>query len=66
MPKVSSEAEFKQLVLDHFEDFPPQQQSIAEFLLNNLSEAPFISVPELAQRTGASEATVVRFAKRMG
>lgn len=66
MPKISSEAEFKQLVLDHLESFPPQQQSIAEYLLDHLSEAPFISVPELAQRTGASEATVVRFAKRMG
>ena len=31
-----------------------------------MQEIPFLSVPELAERTGASEATVVRFCQRIG
>lgn len=66
MRLVERESDFKKLVLRHFEELPPQQQSIAEYLLEHLREAPFLSVPELARRAGASEATVVRFAQRIG
>lgn len=44
----------------------PQQRVIAEYFLDHMQEIPFLSVPELAERTGASEATVVRFCQRIG
>lgn len=64
--QIGGDAGFRQRVLDALESLPPQQQIVAEHLLDHLSEAPFLSVPELAQRTGASEATIVRFAQRLG
>ncbi|NJN64892.1 MAG: hypothetical protein HC882_08415, partial [Acidobacteria bacterium] len=57
--QIGGDAGFRQRVLDALESLPPQQQIVAEHLLDHLSEAPFLSVPELAQRTGASEATIV-------
>jgi len=45
---------------------PRQQRSIADYVLEHLTTVPFLSVPELARRVGVSEATVVRFAQRLG
>lgn len=66
MRRVEHENEFRELVLEHTDTLPPQQRAIAEWLIENLQLGPFLSVPELAHRTGASEATVVRFAQRIG
>jgi DNA-binding MurR/RpiR family transcriptional regulator len=66
MRRVEHEDEFRELVLEHTDTLPPQQRAIAEWLVDNLQLGPFLSVPELAHRTGASEATVVRFAQRIG
>ncbi len=43
-----------------------RQQAIADFVLDKYQEVPFLSVLEIAERTGASEATVVRFCQRIG
>lgn len=43
-----------------------RQQAIADFVLDKYDEVPFLSVLEVAERTGASEATVVRFCQRIG
>ncbi|MEO1085824.1 MAG: MurR/RpiR family transcriptional regulator, partial [Acidobacteriota bacterium] len=48
------------------ESLPGQQKAIAEYLLANLQEVPFLSVPALAKKVGTSEATVVRLAQRIG
>lgn len=53
-------------ILQHVAELSPQQRVIADFVLDHLQELPFLSVPELAERTGASEATVVRFCQRIG
>ncbi|HSM51695.1 MAG TPA: MurR/RpiR family transcriptional regulator [Thermoanaerobaculia bacterium] len=66
MQELRSEADFRELVLGHLGELPPQQQAIAAFLLEHLGEVPFLSVPTIAQQTGASEATVVRLAQRLG
>jgi DNA-binding MurR/RpiR family transcriptional regulator len=66
MPKGTPESEFKERLAKLAADLPPQQQVIAEYVLEHLTAVPFFSVPELAHRTGASEATVVRFAQRLG
>jgi len=42
------------------------QRKVADFLLEHISEAPFLSVVELEKRSGASKATVVRFAQSLG
>jgi DNA-binding MurR/RpiR family transcriptional regulator len=53
-------------ILAHAGDLPPQQRTIADYLLENLDTIPFLSVPELARRCGVSEATIVRFSQRIG
>ena len=53
-------------LLAHVNQLSRQQRLIAEYLLDNLQEVPFLSVPQLAQRSGASEATVVRLCQSIG
>ncbi len=60
------ESDFKRLVVDSYEALPQQQKLVADYVLDHFQEVPFLSVPELAERSGASEATVVRFAQRIG
>ena len=60
------EPDIKRLVVDHYESLPQQQKVVADYILAHLQEVPFLSVPELADRSGASEATIVRFAQRIG
>ncbi len=43
-----------------------QQRKVADFLLQNLRDAPFYSVVELGKKCGASKATVVRLAQELG
>ncbi len=64
--RIRSEADFRALVVERYESLPPQQQSVADFLLGRAREAALLSVPEIARATGASEATIVRFAQRLG
>lgn len=53
-------------LLAHVNQLSRQQRLIAEYLLDNLQEVPFLSVPQLAERSGASEATVVRLCQSIG
>lgn len=66
MKRRVSEQEFRAGVAAQAADLPRQQRSIAEYVLEHLTTVPFLSVPELARRVGVSEATVVRFAQRLG
>ena len=66
MYRVSTESELRSLVMQHAAGLPLQQRAIADYLLEHLQLVPFLSIPELARRTGASEATVVRFSQRIG
>jgi len=66
MKLVEHESDFRELVVKHAAGLPPQQRAIADYLVEHLQTVPFLSVPELAQRTGVSEATIVRFAQRIG
>jgi DNA-binding MurR/RpiR family transcriptional regulator len=66
MPKGTPESEFRERLVHRAVNLPPQQQAIADYVLEHLTAVPFFSVPEVARRTGASEATVVRFAQRLG
>ncbi len=58
--------DFKDRLLQQSGELPPQQRSLADYVIEHLTTVPFLSVPELARRVGVSEATVVRFAQRIG
>ncbi len=45
---------------------PENQRKVADFLVQNIREAPFLSVVEIEDRSGASKATVVRLAQSLG
>lgn len=62
----SSATDLRRQVLAVGERLSRQQRVVAEYLLANSQEVPFLSVPELAERTGTSEATVVRLCQRLG
>jgi DNA-binding MurR/RpiR family transcriptional regulator len=66
MVTKASEADFRELVAREAASLPRQQRSIAEYVLEHLTAVPFLSIPELARRIGVSEATIVRFAQRLG
>jgi DNA-binding MurR/RpiR family transcriptional regulator len=66
MSRITTESELRSLIVQRAADLPPQQRAIADYLLEHLQRVPFLSIPDLARRTGASEATVVRFAQRIG
>ena len=66
MPIDRETTDVRDRILDHVDDLPPQQRTIADYLLENLETVPFLSVPELARRCGVSEATIVRFGQRIG
>jgi DNA-binding MurR/RpiR family transcriptional regulator len=66
MPSNQTAPDVRERILDHVDALPPQQRTIADYLLENLDTVPFLSVPELARRCGVSEATIVRFGQRIG
>jgi DNA-binding MurR/RpiR family transcriptional regulator len=63
---VEHEGDLRDLIQRHAGVLPPQQRLLADFLLEHLQSVPFLSVPEMARRAQVSEATVVRFAQRIG
>ncbi len=62
----SSYGTLRERLLTHIKGLSRQQRLIADYLLDNLREVPFLSVPQLAERSGASEATVVRLCQSIG
>jgi RpiR family carbohydrate utilization transcriptional regulator len=42
------------------------EQRIADYVLANPAELPYLTVSDLADRTGTSEATVIRWSQRLG
>ncbi|MER7954691.1 MurR/RpiR family transcriptional regulator [Streptomyces sp. NPDC096030] len=44
----------------------PGQRRIAQFLIDHLTEAAFLSITELAERVGVSQPSVTRFAASLG
>jgi DNA-binding MurR/RpiR family transcriptional regulator len=48
-----------------YDGLPPNQKTLAEYILDHLEEIPFLNTKELAEKGGTSTATVVRFAQRL-
>lgn len=49
-----------------FDDMSKTQKKIADYILNNQMSASFFNVNKLATAAGVSEASIVRFANRLG
>jgi DNA-binding MurR/RpiR family transcriptional regulator len=49
-----------------YDSFPKNHRKIADFFINNFDRIPFLNVQELSESTGASVASIVRFAQRSG
>ncbi|HCG36640.1 MAG TPA: N-acetylmannosamine kinase, partial [Clostridiales bacterium] len=49
-----------------FDSLSKSQKAIASYLINNYDKAAYMTASKLAQETGVSESTVVRFATEMG
>ncbi len=54
------------LIRRHYPALSGNQRKAADYLLAHLREAPFLSIVELEHRSGASKATIVRLAQRLG
>ena len=58
--------DFNQLISEKYGQFTKGEKQIANYLRKNQDESAFLSVGELAERLGLSEATLVRFARKLG
>jgi len=58
--------EIKERITDKYKSLPKHQKKIAEYCINNFDNIPFLNVQDLSLQTGASVASVVRFAQRTG
>ncbi|HUI65890.1 MAG TPA: hypothetical protein VL126_13690, partial [Bacteroidota bacterium] len=66
MEKRRGVTDLKAQIQAKYPHLTDNQRKVADFLLEHISEAPFLSVVELEKRSGASKATVVRFAQSLG
>ncbi|HEX7571777.1 MAG TPA: MurR/RpiR family transcriptional regulator [Bacteroidota bacterium] len=54
------------LIQRKYHELPENQRKVADFLIRHIRDAPFLSVMEIEDRSGASKATVVRLAQSLG
>ncbi|HSW56428.1 MAG TPA: MurR/RpiR family transcriptional regulator [Ignavibacteriaceae bacterium] len=58
--------EVQEKIKSRYNSLPKNQRKIAEFFINNFDRIPFLNVQDLSKQTGASVASIVRFAQRSG
>ena len=61
-----SSQDFNLIISEKYGNFTKGEKQIANYLRKNQDESAFLSVGELAERLGLSEATLVRFARKLG
>lgn len=54
------------IIRDHYDDLSDTHRKIADFILQNLEKATFLSLMEISEEIGASDASLVRFARKLG
>lgn len=64
--QVHSIEKVESLIVSKYKSLPRNQKKVADFILNNLNEATFLSVIQLGEKSGTSKASVVRFAQSIG
>jgi len=63
---MPEEVTFRETIISSFSGLTKKQKEVARFVLDNEYLVAFASVAEVAQRAGASTATVVRFCQALG
>ncbi|MBI2418764.1 MAG: MurR/RpiR family transcriptional regulator [Ignavibacteriales bacterium] len=58
--------EVKEKIQNKFEELPKNQRKLARYILDNFDKVPFLNVQDISLANGASVASVVRFAQRIG
>lgn len=58
--------ELKKQIRDNYNNLSKNLQIVADFFIGNYDKIPFLSVQEIANQSGASVASVVRFAQKIG
>jgi DNA-binding MurR/RpiR family transcriptional regulator len=58
--------EIKDQIKSKYDSLPKNHRKIAEFFINNFDRIPFLNIQDLSKSTGASVASIVRFAQRSG
>jgi DNA-binding MurR/RpiR family transcriptional regulator len=58
--------EIKEKITSKYNSLPKNHRKIADYFINNFDKIPFLNVQELSEKTGASVASIVRFAQRSG
>jgi DNA-binding MurR/RpiR family transcriptional regulator len=53
-------------ILTHYNNLPNLHKRIADFIITNIHEVVFYSIIELANASGISESTIVRFSRKLG
>ncbi|MDI3548648.1 MAG: hypothetical protein PWR10_2300 [Halanaerobiales bacterium] len=53
-------------IKSHLNSLKPAEKKVGEYILKNVSEVIHLSITNLAEKAGVSEATVVKFCKRIG
>ena len=50
----------------HLKDLKPAEKKVAEYILKNVDEVIYASITSLSEKTGVSEATIVKLCQRLG
>jgi len=58
--------EIKERIQNKFEKLPKNQRKVADYIVENFDKISFLNVHDISLATGASVASVVRFAQRIG
>jgi RpiR family carbohydrate utilization transcriptional regulator len=56
----------QEIIKANYDLLTAQQRKIAEFIIDPSNESSFLSIAEVARRTGTSGATVIRFCRQFG
>ena len=64
--KAGSDASLDARLRAGWLSFARAEQAIAKYLLDNIDEVPFETGATIAEAAGVSEASVARFARRLG
>ncbi len=55
-----------EIISEKYDSMSKTHRVIANFVLKNLTDTSYMSIKELSERTGAGEATIIRFCTKLG
>lgn len=63
---VSRYKEIRDKIHNKFDELSANHKKVADFILDNFDNVPFVDVQEVSKQAGVSVASVIRFAQRVG